>query len=64
MHENFQRNNTTKFSDLLKKIEKICKKLDPVITKEVGYGISSSVTKKLADAGDIKIEMLVQFLAV
>ena len=26
--------------------------------KEVGYGISSSVSKKLADAGDIKNEML------
>ena len=33
-------------------------KTAPVIAKEVGYGISSSVAKKLAEAGDIKIEML------
>ncbi len=58
LHEVFQRNNTTNFSDLLKKIERICEKLDaPVIVKEVGYGISSFVAKKLADAGVYAIEV-------
>ena len=63
--ENFQRNNTTNFFDLLKKIEKIPKKHRySCYCKEVGYEFLLLSGKKLADAGDIKIEMLVQFLAV
>lgn len=52
LHEVFQSNGTTKFSGLLSKIEKICEKIEiPVIIKEVGYGISLPVARKLIDAG-------------
>lgn len=58
LHEVFQQNQTINFSDLLKKIEKVCTKLDaPVIAKEVGCGISASVAKKLADAGVCAVEV-------
>lgn len=58
LHEVFQRNNSTNFSGLLNKIEKICSKSDaPVIVKEVGYGISATVAKKLADAGVFAVEV-------
>ncbi|MDR2681733.1 MAG: type 2 isopentenyl-diphosphate Delta-isomerase [Holosporaceae bacterium] len=57
LQEAFQHSGTTNFSGLLKKIEVVCKKLDtPVIVKEVGYGISASVAKKLADVGVYAIE--------
>ncbi|MDR2107549.1 MAG: type 2 isopentenyl-diphosphate Delta-isomerase [Holosporaceae bacterium] len=52
MHEVFQTNGNTDFSGLLGKIEKICSSLKhPVFVKEVGYGISASVAKKLREAG-------------
>ncbi|MBR1734019.1 MAG: type 2 isopentenyl-diphosphate Delta-isomerase, partial [Alphaproteobacteria bacterium] len=58
LHEVFQRNETTDFSNLLKKIENICAKLDaPIIVKEIGYGISASVAKKLADIGVYAVEV-------
>ena len=58
LHEVFQQNQTTNFCDLLRKIEKVCTKLDaPIIVKEVGYGISASVAKKLADVGVYAIEV-------
>jgi isopentenyl-diphosphate delta-isomerase len=58
LHEVFQIHGTTNFSGLLKKIEKICAKLDvPVIVKEVGYGISSSVARKLANVGVYAVEV-------
>jgi isopentenyl-diphosphate delta-isomerase len=52
MQEVFQTDGNTDFSGLLDKIEKICSSLGcPVIVKEVGYGISASVAKKLQNAG-------------
>ena len=52
LHELFQPDGKRNFSGLLKKIEKICSKLEaPVIVKEVGYGISAAVAKQLYDAG-------------
>jgi isopentenyl-diphosphate delta-isomerase len=52
LQEVFQLNGNTDFSNLLKKIEKICSTLHaPVAVKEVGYGISLSVAKKLYNAG-------------
>jgi isopentenyl-diphosphate delta-isomerase len=52
IQEVFQVNGNTDFSGLLKKIEKICSSMTcPVIVKEIGYGISASVAKKLQDIG-------------
>jgi isopentenyl-diphosphate delta-isomerase len=52
MQEIFQVDGNTNFSGLLRKIEKICSSLEyPVIVKEVGYGISASVAKKLQNVG-------------
>lgn len=52
LQEIFQKGGNKNFSGLLKKIEYICTHLAvPVIVKEVGYGISSSVAKKLYEVG-------------
>jgi len=52
LHEALQRDGNTNFSGLLSKIERVCHELRvPVIVKEVGYGISQSVAKRLAAAG-------------
>jgi isopentenyl-diphosphate delta-isomerase len=48
----------TNFSGLLKKIEGVTKSLSvPVIAKEVGWGISSSAARQLADAGVAAIDV-------
>ncbi|MDR3155490.1 MAG: type 2 isopentenyl-diphosphate Delta-isomerase [Holosporaceae bacterium] len=58
LHEVFQVNGNTNFSCLLSKIEHLCRYLDaPVIVKEVGYGISSSLAKKLQGAGVYAVEI-------
>ncbi|MDR2681708.1 MAG: type 2 isopentenyl-diphosphate Delta-isomerase [Holosporaceae bacterium] len=58
LHEVFQAGGNTNFSSLLSKIEKICSKLEaPVVVKEVGYGISATVAKKLADVGVYAIDV-------
>ena len=58
LQEIFQHEGTRNFSGLFNKIEKICAKLDaPVIVKEVGYGISASVAKKLCDIGVYAVEV-------
>jgi isopentenyl-diphosphate delta-isomerase len=58
MQEVFQVNGNTNFSGLLKKIEKICTSMMcPVIVKEVGYGISASVARKLQNAGVYGIDV-------
>lgn len=52
LQEVFQLDGNTDFSGLLRKIEKVCSALDvPVVVKEVGYGISASVAKKLCNVG-------------
>ncbi|MGD8850435.1 MAG: type 2 isopentenyl-diphosphate Delta-isomerase [Anaerolineales bacterium] len=46
------------FSNLLHKIEAVCKKVDkPVIAKEVGWGISGEVASKLTQAGVAVIDV-------
>ena len=46
------------FSGLLGKIENVCIKLDvPVIIKEVGWGISADIAKKLVSAGVSAIDV-------
>lgn len=58
LHEVFQPDGKHDFSGLLKKIEKICSKLEaPVIVKEVGYGISPSIAKQLYDSGVYAIDI-------
>lgn len=52
LQEALQPEGNTSFTGLLAKIEMICHKLTvPVIVKEVGWGISEDVARKLAAAG-------------
>lgn len=52
LQEAFQPGGNVNFSNLLSKIEQVCSALDvPVIVREVGYGISASVARRLYDAG-------------
>ena len=52
LQEAIQPEGNTNFSGLLKKIEYICKNLPaPVVVKEVGWGISEEIAKKLAAVG-------------
>ncbi|MDW8068261.1 MAG: type 2 isopentenyl-diphosphate Delta-isomerase [Anaerolineae bacterium] len=52
LQEALQPEGQTDFSGLLSKIEAICRALEvPVIVKEVGWGLSAEVARRLADAG-------------
>jgi len=52
LQEALQPEGDVNFSGLLRKIEQVCKKLPvPVFIKEVGWGISDSVAKKLVSVG-------------
>ncbi|HHH82977.1 MAG TPA: type 2 isopentenyl-diphosphate Delta-isomerase, partial [Chloroflexi bacterium] len=52
LQEALQPEGDTNFASLLPKIETICRSLSvPVIIKEVGWGISASVAKRLVGAG-------------
>ncbi len=52
LQEALQPEGQTDFSDLLRKIEAVCRALEvPVIVKEVGWGLSADVARRLADAG-------------
>jgi isopentenyl-diphosphate delta-isomerase len=52
VQEALQAEGNTKFSGLLVKIQKLCQELPvPVLVKEVGWGISEEVARKLANAG-------------
>ena len=52
LQEAIQLDGNTNFSGLLNKIETICKSLiQPVIVKEVGWGISPAIARKLINAG-------------
>lgn len=52
LQEALQPEGQTDFSDLLRKIEAVCKGLEvPVVVKEVGWGLSAQVARQLADAG-------------
>ena len=58
LQEAVQDAGDTNFAGLIKKIEKICKKLEvPVIAKEVGWGISERSAKLLADCGVSAIDV-------
>lgn len=52
LQEALQPEGNVNFSHLLSKIEKVCRELGhPVIVKEVGWGLSADVARRLADAG-------------
>jgi isopentenyl-diphosphate delta-isomerase len=52
LQEALQPEGDTRFGDLLKKIEKVCRELPvPVVAKEVGWGISEKAARLLASAG-------------
>jgi isopentenyl-diphosphate delta-isomerase len=52
LQEALQPEGQTDFSGLLRKIERICQRLPvPVVIKEVGWGISDTVARKLVDIG-------------
>jgi len=58
LQEALQPEGNTDFSGLLAKIEEICRGLSvPVIVKEVGWGISTEVARRLADAGVAAIDV-------
>ena len=52
LQEALQPEGQTNFAGILKRIEVVCSEIDvPVIVKEVGWGISSAVARRLIDAG-------------
>jgi isopentenyl-diphosphate delta-isomerase len=52
LQEALQPEGESQFNGLLSRIEKVCKELPvPVVIKEVGWGISGEVARKLKDAG-------------
>ncbi len=52
LQECLQDNGDTNFSELLPKIKDLCQKLPvPVIVKEVGWGISETVARRLVEVG-------------
>jgi isopentenyl-diphosphate delta-isomerase len=58
LQEALQPEGNTNFAGLLGKIETVCRKLPvPVIVKEVGWGISGEVARKLAEAGVAGIDI-------
>jgi isopentenyl-diphosphate delta-isomerase len=58
IQEAVQAKGNTNWSNLLSKIEKVCRALDkPVVVKEVGFGISEEIARKLADAGVSAIDI-------
>ncbi len=58
LQEALQPEGNTDFSGLLAKIEEVCRGLSvPVIVKEVGWGISEDVARRLADSGVAAIDV-------
>lgn len=58
LQEALQPEGNTRFAGLLAKIEQVCRELPvPVIVKEVGWGISETVARKLAEAGVAGIDV-------
>jgi isopentenyl-diphosphate delta-isomerase len=58
LQEAVQAEGNTHWAGLLKRIEKVCYKIDvPVIAKEVGWGISEDMARQLANAGVSAIDV-------
>ncbi len=57
LQEALQPEGDTRFSGLMRQIEAVCRALPvPVVVKEVGWGISASVARQLAEAGVAAID--------
>jgi isopentenyl-diphosphate delta-isomerase len=58
LQEALQPEGDTRFSNLLEKIEEVCKTLTvPVIVKEVGWGISGETARMLSAAGVAAVDV-------
>ena len=58
IQEAIQPEGDVRFSNLLSKIETVCHQLEvPVIAKEIGWGISKDVARRLSDAGVAAIDV-------
>jgi isopentenyl-diphosphate delta-isomerase len=58
LQEALQAEGDVDFSDLLSKIERVCRHLEvPVLVKEVGWGISASIARQLVEAGVAAIDI-------
>lgn len=58
LQEALQSGGNTAFGVLARKIEEVCRKLEsPVIVKEVGFGITADVARRLADCGVAAIDV-------
>jgi isopentenyl-diphosphate delta-isomerase len=58
LQEALQPEGDTNFAGLLDKIEAVCKSLHvPVVAKEVGWGISEDMSRRLADVGIAAIDV-------
>jgi isopentenyl-diphosphate delta-isomerase len=58
LQEALQPEGDTQFKGLLKKIENVCRDVGvPVIVKEVGWGVSETTARRLADAGVAGIDV-------
>ena len=58
LQEALQPEGQTHFAGLLQKIEVVCRELKvPVIVKEVGWGISEAVARRLKDAGVAAVDV-------
>ena len=58
LQEALQANGDTDWRGILASIERICRQLPvPVVVKEVGWGISAGVARRLADAGVSAIDV-------
>lgn len=58
LQEVFQVGGNVDFSNLFKKIEKLCKVIErPIIVKEVGWGLSSKIVAKLKEIGVYAVDL-------
>jgi len=58
LQEVLQADGNWNWSGLLRKIERVCQELPvPVVVKEVGWGISGTLARRLADAGVAAIDV-------
>ncbi len=58
LQEALQHGGNVNWAGLLKKIEQVCRSLPvPVVAKEVGWGISEEVARRLAEAGIAAIDV-------
>jgi isopentenyl-diphosphate delta-isomerase len=58
IQEAVQANGNTNWADLLSRIEVVCRSLSvPVVVKEVGFGISGDVARKLVNVGVAAIDV-------